>query len=171
MQDPHDLSRRPARRALSALLALVACSAMGDEPPKVNPFDDPFIAVTKAIPACPEPAPPTFNEDQYRAEAHDRSQRGVSCWMAGRCRLHNAYLYDKEIVPRVALALTSTGRFTNTSIWALGQRRYVWLKGCVATAEQAAEAERIVRDIDDVDGVQNELMVGTQGKPAYTTVR
>jgi len=91
--------------------------------------------------------------------------------MAGRCRLHNAYLYDKEIVPRVALALTSTGRFTNTSIWALGQRRYVWLKGCVATAEQAAEAERIVRDIDDVDGVQNELMVGTQGKPAYTTVR
>ena len=61
--------------------------------------------------------------------------------MAGRCRLHNAYLYDKEIVPRVAIALTASGRFGDTSIWALGQRRYVWLKGCVATAGQVAEFE------------------------------
>jgi hypothetical protein len=160
-------------RLFIALLApaLVAAAVRADEPLKVNPFDDPFIAITKALPGCPEPAPPTFNEDQYRAEAHDRSQRGVSCWMAGRCRLHNAYLYDKEIVPRVAIALDTSGKFRDTSIWALGQRRYVWLKGCVATKEQAAEAERIVRNLDDVDGVQNELMVGTQGKPPYRVAR
>ena len=152
-----------------AMLVLAASPVGADEPLKVNPFDDPFIAVTQALPACPVPAPPAFDEAQYRAEAHDRAQRGTSCWLAGRCRLHNAYLYDKEIVPRVKIALESAGRFKDTSIWALGQRRYVWLKGCVATREQAAEAERIVRNIDDVDGVQNELMVGTQGKPAYRT--
>jgi hypothetical protein len=161
----------PARPALSALLVCTVALAAADEPRKVNPFDDPFIAITKALPACPEPAPPTFDDAQFRAEAHDRSQRGVSCWMAGRCRLHNAYLYDKEIVPRVAIALDASGKFKDTSIWALGQRRYVWLKGCVASAEQAAEAERIVRNIDDVDGVQNELMVGTQGKPPYVTAK
>ena len=159
-----------ARRcAVAAVAALAATAIVADEPLKVNPFDDPFIAITKALPACPEPSPPTFDDPQFRAEAHDRSQRGVSCWMAGRCRLHNAYLYDKEIVPRVAIALTSSGKFKDTSIWALGQRRYVWLKGCVATAEQAAEAERVVGNIDDVDGVQNQLMVGTQGKPPYAT--
>jgi hypothetical protein len=161
----------PARPALAALLACTVAVAAADEPLKVNPFDDPFIAITKALPACPEPAPPTFDDAQFRAEAHDRAQRGVSCWMAGRCRLHNAYLYDKEIVPRVAIALNTSGKFRDTSIWALGQRRYVWLKGCVASAEQAAEAERLVRNIDDVEGVRNELMVGTGGKVPYKTAR
>ena len=153
---------------LLVLFALAASPVAADDAPaKVNPFDDPFIVVTRGLPGCPEPAPPTYNEEQFRAEAHDRAQRGVSCWMAGRCRLDNAYLYDREIVPRVAIALTAGGKLDGTSIWALGQRRYVWLKGCVATAEQAAEAERIVRNIDDVDGVQNELMVGTRGKAPY----
>ena len=91
--------------------------------------------------------------------------------MAGRCRLHNAYLYDREIIPRVRLALTASARFSGTSVWALGQRRFVWLKGCVSTPEQAAEMERIVRNIDDVEGVQNQLTVGTQGPPPYQVTR
>ena len=49
----------------------------------------------------------------------------------------------------------------------IGQRRFVWLQGCVQTAEQAIEAERLVRRIDDVEGVVNQLMVGTGGTPAY----
>ncbi|MGA0609145.1 BON domain-containing protein [Caldimonas sp. KR1-144] len=150
---------------------LLAGPAVQAEPSRVNPFDDPFIAVTDGLPGCPEPQAPTYTDEEFRAEAHDRSQRGVSCWMAGRCRLHNAYLYDREIVPRVKRAIESTRRFDATRIWALGQRRVVWLKGCVATAEQAAEIERIVRDIDDVEGVRNELMVGTAGAPPYRTAR
>jgi len=39
----------------------------------------------------------------------------------------------------------------------------------VQTPQQAAEIERIVRNIDDVDGVQNQLMVGVQDKPPYRT--
>jgi osmotically-inducible protein OsmY len=37
----------------------------------------------------------------------------------------------------------------------------------VTSAEQAAEAERIARRIDDVEGVVNQLMIGTDGSPGY----
>jgi hypothetical protein len=132
-----------------------------------NVFNDPFVQATAAMPACPVPDAPGVTEEEARELAHDRSQRGVSCWLAGRCRLHNAYLYDAEIIPRVQKALRLDGRFGDTSIWATGQRRWVWLQGCVATAGQAAEAEALVRRIDDVEGVVNQLMVGTSGKPSY----
>jgi hypothetical protein len=39
----------------------------------------------------------------------------------------------------------------------------------VAKAEQREGLERLVRLIDDVEGVVNELMVGTSGKPPYKT--
>jgi hypothetical protein len=152
-----------------AAFALGGLSAARADDLRRNPFGDPFLRITAGLPACPVPQEPVFTEEEFRAEAHDRAQRGVSCWMAGRCRLHNAYLYDPEIVPRVQKALLADGRFSGTSVWALGQRRYVWLKGCVQTPQQAAEIERIVRNIDDVDGVQNQLMVGTHDKPPYRT--
>jgi hypothetical protein len=146
---------------------LLAASAIASAQPRSNIFNDPFLQVTDGLPACPAPEPPGVTEQEARDLAHDRAQRGVSCWLAGRCRLHNAYLYDAEIIPRVQTALRVDGRFGSTSIWAMGQRRWVWLQGCVSTAEQAAEAEQLVRRIDDVEGVVNELMVGTQGRPGY----
>jgi osmotically-inducible protein OsmY len=69
--------------------------------------------------------------------------------MSGRSRLPNSYLYDKEIVPR--------------------QRRWVFLKGCVTNESQSAELERLAREVDDVEIVFNELMVGIRGKPKYRT--
>jgi len=80
-------------------------------------------------------------------------------------------LYDAEIVPRVEIAVNERARFTDTSVWALSQRRRVWLRGCVQTVEQAKEIEAVVRHIDDVEDVQNELMVGIQGIPPYLTKR
>lgn len=158
---------------LGALWLLVAAPAAraADEAPRRNVFNDPFVAITAGLPGCPEPAPPGVTDEEARELAHDRSQRGTSCWLAGRCRLHNAYLYDAEIVPRVQKALRVDGRFGNTSLWATGQRRWVWLQGCVASAEQAAEAEALVRRIDDVEGVVNQLMVGSGGVPAYRVNR
>jgi hypothetical protein len=132
-----------------------------------NPFNDPFVQVANGLAGCPVPEVPIYDEAEYRQLAHDRAQRGVSCWLAGRCRLYNAYLYDAEIIPRVQKAILATGKFGDTSIWALGQRRRVRLKGCVRTAVQARELEAIVRDIDDVEGVDNELMIGVRGKPPY----
>ena len=157
------------RHALCALwLALCAASVLAQEPRR-NPFDDPFAVVTTGLSNCPRAEAPLYTEEQIRNEAHDRSQRGTSCWLAGRCRLHNAYLYDKEIVPRVVKAVQADGRYADTSVWALGQRRWVWLKGCVSKPEQREALERLVRLIDDVEGVVNELMVGTGGTPPYKT--
>lgn len=153
------------RRSLWAPLLLGAVAATAQ--PRSNVFNDPFVQATSGLPSCPAPEPPGVTEQEARELAHDRAQRGVSCWLAGRCRLANAYLYDAEIVPRVQQALRVDGRFAATSIWATGQRRWVWLQGCVSSADQAAEAEQLVRRIDDVEGVVNQLMIGTEGKPGY----
>ncbi len=159
---------RPIRICLGLLGALLlAVPAHGDEPSRSNVFNDPFVQVTAGLAACPVPDAPGVTEQEARDSAHDRSQRGVSCWLAGRCRLANAYLYDAEIIPRVRQALRYSGRFADTSIWATGQRRLVWLQGCVSSAEQAMDAEQLVRRIDDVEGVVNQLMIGTGGTPAY----
>lgn len=136
---------------------------MADSPghERKNWFDDPFVRATSGLPACPEPEPPVMTEAQMRAEAHWRAERGTSCFQSGRCRLPNAYLYDKEIVPRVVKAIIADGQFRDTSIWIEGQRRWIWLKGCVARAEQKDLLERLVRQIDDVEAVIVQLQIGT----------
>ncbi|MFL6696419.1 MAG: BON domain-containing protein [Vitreoscilla sp.] len=135
-----------------------------------NWFDDPFIQATHGLPGCPVPDAPLMTEAQMQHETHWRAERGTSCYRSGRCRLPNAYLYDKEIAPRVVKAIEAAGAYENTSIWVEGQRRWVWLKGCVSTPEQAAELERTVRLIDDVEAVIPQLIVGTTmppGPPIY----
>jgi hypothetical protein len=175
----HQPSRLPVprvsqARALAwlarALLSAAAMSASGwasAQAARTNAFNDPFVAITNGMPQCPAPQGPMYTPAEVAEEAHWRSQRGVSCHTAGRCRLPNAYLYDQEIIPRVKLAIDSNGRFKNTSVWAYGQRRWVFLQGCVASRDEANELERIVRLIDDVESVINELMVGTEGKVPY----
>jgi len=154
---------------LACALSFALCGPAWAQGARSNAFDDPFVSVTQGLPGCPQAEGPLLTEQQVKDEAHDRAQRGTSCWLAGRCRLHNAYLYDREIIPRVVKAVQADGRYADTRVWALGQRRYVWLKGCVSRPEQRQAMERLVRQIDDVDGVVNELMVGTTGTPPYKT--
>ncbi len=168
---------RESRRWSAAGRWLLACTLLSggglahpaDSDVLKNPFHDPVLQVTRGMPTCPVPEEPLYTELQYKMLAHERSQRGVSCWLAGRCRLSNGYLYDAEIIPRVYIAVNETTRHSDTSVWALSQRRRVWLRGCVQNAEQAKEIEAVVRHIDDVEDVQNELMVGTEGLPPYVT--
>ncbi len=167
-----ELSRCIVR--VAACFGIAVFSAPGraaDNDVLKNPFHDPVLQITHGMRECPEPEEPLYSEKEYRELAHERSQRGVSCWLAGRCRLPNGYLYDAEIIPRVEIAVNETGRFADTRVWALGQRRRVWLRGCVRTLEQAGEIEAIVRHIDDVEDVQNELMVGSAGAPRYVVKR
>lgn len=163
------LAQRPRALVLAALFVALPLGAAPDAPAdRTNRFDDPFLRITSGLPRCPVPDAPGYTAQEAATEAHDRAQRGVSCWLAGRCRLPNAYLYDAEIIPRVRRALQADGRLgATTSLWATGQRRFVWLQGCVTTAEEAAEAERIVRALDDVEGVVNQLMIGTDGPAPY----
>jgi osmotically-inducible protein OsmY len=141
--------------------------AIGEE--RKNYFQDPFMQVTSGLAGCPVPEEPLLTLAEMRAEGHARTDRGTRCYMSGRCRLPNSYLYDKEIVPRVKQYILQDGRFGDTSVWITGQRRWVFLKGCVTNESQSAELERLAGEVDDVEIVFNELMVGIRGKPKYRT--
>jgi hypothetical protein len=142
-----------------AMASTVATGAPAEDEERANFFNDPFLQVSNAIKSCPRPEEPAITRAQVRAESHGRAERGTSCYRAGRCRLPNAYLYDSEIIPRVRKAIQADGRFSETSIWIEGQRRWVWLKGCVGNQEQALSIEQLVRNIDDVEAVINQLSV------------
>ena len=144
---------------MSAVLVLILCACAASAQERRNVFDDPFLQATAGAPGCPRPQPPGYTVQEVREQAHVRSQHGGSCYRAGRCRLPNSYLYDKEIIPRVAQYIQQDGRFANTSVWVLGERRLVTLMGCVRSREQAQEMERAVLLVDDVMGVVNQLRV------------
>src|SRR6478736_7612594 len=150
---------------LILVLAFVVLTSPCRAQERSNFFDDPFMKATSALPGCPVPEGPLVTQEEVRAQAHVRAQHGGSCFRSGRCRLPNSYLYDKEIIPRAVLYLRQDGRFDNTSVWLLGERRFVTLMGCVASREQAQAMEKAVLLVDDVMGVANQLMLGTAGKP------
>lgn len=144
-------------RNLSFAVAIICGPALAETP--ANYFNDPFLQVTSGIADCPVPEGPLISKTEMSAQAHSRAERGTSCFRAGRCRLPNSYLYDKEIIPRVKKAILADGHFGDTSVWAEGQRRWVWLKGCVRRKEQAKALEQLVRRLDDVEAVINQLVV------------
>ena len=154
-------------RTIALLLTLLLAHGLAAAQQRTNYFDDPFLAVTSALPGCPVPAPPGYTEDELPKEAHVRAQHGGSCFRAGRCRLPSSYLYDKELVPRVALYLQQDGRFNDTSLWILGERRLITVMGCVQSREQSQALERAVQLVDDVMGVIDFTMIGTKQAPRY----
>lgn len=150
--------------ALAGLLSAALPAQAQDA--RTNAFNDPFLRVTSAMPGCPVPEGPLYTEAEVRELAHVRSQHGGSCHRVGRCRLPNSYLYDAEIIPRVQRYIREDGRFDDTSVWVLGERRLVTLMGCVQSAEQARALEKAVELVDDVMGVVNLLQVGTERSAA-----
>jgi BON domain len=164
------IGRGTLLRAAALAIAALSGTVAAQEPVRTNAFGDPFMQATRSIAACPVAEGPLVTPEEVRSQAHIRVEKGTTCHYYGRCRLPNAYLYDKEIVPRVVRFIDLDPRFANSTIWVLGQRRWVYLKGCVASAEQAKALEAEVRLIDDVEAVVVELMVGTAGPPPYRTV-
>ena len=155
------------KQLLVVLLLGLALACPGVAQERRNYFEDPFVQVTSAVQGCPVPRPPGMTEQELRDAAHVRAQHGGSCYRSGRCRLPNSYLYDKEIIPRVAQYIRQDGRFDGTSVWILGERRLVTLMGCVQSPEQAEQLERAVMLVDDVMGVINTLQVDPKAKPRY----
>jgi len=143
---------------LAASIGQIAVAQTNAEP-RGNLLNDPFVQATAGIKDCPISPGPMITEADKRAQEHGRVERGTTCYRMGRCRLPNAYLYDAEIIPRVQKAVTMDGRFGETSVWAEGQRRWVWLTGCVRSADESKAIEQLVRNIDDVEAVINELKV------------
>jgi hypothetical protein len=156
------VTRRALARATSVPIAALAVALVGGyalAEKRANYFNDPFLQITNGIADCPVPEGPIITEGEMRTQVHARTERGTRCFLSGRCRLPNSYLYDKEIIPRVGKAILADGRFGDTSVWAEGQRRWVWLKGCVRRKDQAKALEQLVRGLDDVEAVINQLVV------------
>ena len=141
------------RKKLAMAVALAAYCGTA------NAYDDPFLEVTRGMPSCVEPRPPVTSPEQARMEAHLRSERGTRCYLDGRCRLPNSYLYDPEIIPRVRKAILATGKYGDTTVSVFGQRRWVFLLGCVRSKAQSQALENLVKGIDDVERVVNQLSV------------
>lgn len=142
-----------------AWLALAPLLSLAQSDDSKVLLQDPFLQATQGIADCPTQLAPNITPDQVRAQSHYRAERGVNCYQSGRCRLPNSYLYDAEIVPRVKKAILADGRFADTTVWIEGQRRWVWLKGCVHSRVQAEALEQLVRNIDDVEAVIDELTI------------
>lgn len=160
------------RRAVAAIVigtlaAAIHFSAGAEE--LTNYFNDPFAQITSGMPGCPVPRGPLVTRSEIRIEAHSRAERGTRCYLSGACRLPNSYLYDKDIAARMRQHVLYDGRFSRTSVWVLVQRRWVILQGCVRTKAESAALAVLAREVDDVEGVVDELMIGTRGTPKYQT--
>jgi hypothetical protein len=120
---------------------------------------DPFAQATSGYAACPSVKPPLLDEQQMRAQAHSRAERGTSCCLAGTCECGGAYKRDPEINDRVIEALQRDARFGDTSVWVTTTRGFVTLQGCVHNASQKRSLERLVKRQEGVAMVWNETAV------------
>ena len=156
-------------RVIAAALLVFVPAAMAQTEPRSNFFRDPFVQATKAMKNCPVPEGPLYTNAEAKTQSHIRAEKGTTCHYYGRCRLANAYLYDPDIIARTARFLALDGRFDHTSVWLLGQRRWVYLRGCVESRAAAKALVQQVELIDDVEKVIDQLMVGEDGVPPYPT--
>jgi hypothetical protein len=151
-----------ASRVLLSLLWLPAALALADEP-RANRGGDPFMPISSAIAGCPAPLGPFETLQEWNDEAHYRIERGNSCWIAGRCRLSNSYLYDKEIAESVMRRLASLNASTQwrekTSLWLTLQRRFIYVDGCVARDFDRARFISGLGETADVDKVIDRSVV------------
>lgn len=156
----------PALAAFALLPAAVADGIPADAAPG-NLFNEPFLALGQGMEKCPVPRGPWMTREQALRDSHWRAQSGVSCYVAGKCRLMNSYMYDAEIATRVKETFSRDYRFEGSSVWAHVQRRIVTLMGCVRDAEQAALITVSIQAVDDVIAVVPQFTVGPSESPPY----
>ena len=132
-----------------------------------NWFDDPFFQVSSGLAACPVPEGPLMTQHEAQVEEHYRVERGTSCWLHGKCKYPNSYLYDKHLAVPVRTALAAVPCVQAGSVWVTIQRRWVFLQGCVTTPQQITKLQQAAQAVPDVELVVPMLLVGTHGKPGY----
>lgn len=142
------------------------CSAQGVEA-RHNWFNDPFFQLSNAIPDCPVPAGPYITEDEKRAQAHHRAERGTTCWLSGQCDKPNFYAYDPEISDSLKTALQRPDIVNTSTLWVTVQGRVVYIEGCAANAALAEDLESLARAIPRVQQALALLRLPTSLRPPY----
>jgi osmotically-inducible protein OsmY len=131
-------------------------------------FDTPFDQAVAGAASCPRPEGPLITADEMRQQAHGRIERGTSCWLAKKCEDSNVYRRDPEIQTHVLHAIRSEPLAARSSVWITTERRYVTLQGCVDFARLGCALIERVRTTDGVEGVFDQLIVGTRRAPRWT---
>lgn len=129
------MKRQIIARLTCLLIGITAVQALA-QGSRSNRGHDPFIQISQAIAHCPAPLGPLETEKEWLDDSHYRIERGNSCWIEGRCRLSNAYLYDAEIAEAVQRRLATINLATHwreqSTLWLTLQRRFIYVEGCVA---------------------------------------
>ena len=158
---------RCARRSVGfgLLCAAVACANVNTAIAQRLVQLDPFAQATSSAHDCPDQPPPLLTEQEARAEAHVRVERGTRCAMEGTCEPGGAYRHDPEINERVRALIAGDARFAGSSVWLTTSRRWVTLYGCVRNATQRRTLARAVAKAPGVERVFDELKVdGSKAK-------
>lgn len=151
---------------MKALLVALLLAGNADEQP-LNRFNDPFEAVSNDVAGCPEPRGPRITAAEALAQSHHRTERGTNCWLRGECSEPNAYRYDAGIAAALRDKLAEAPALHPSSLWFTVQGRIVYLEGCVARAEQAAELEGVARGLPNVLQALAIVRVGPGGTLPY----
>lgn len=151
-----------------------ACGAarpsLADESPQ-NWFGDPFVQVSAAVAACPEPLGPRMSASERLAQSHHRAERGTTCFLRGECEQPNAYRYDADIAAALVPLLRRNRWAQAATLWVTVQGRIVYLEGCSpAPAHAAAEWERLARSVPQVTQVMSSVYTG-RGRVPYPVWR
>lgn len=120
---------------------------------------DPFAQATSGMPGCPVQKAPLVTEEEARNEAHVRVERGTRCAMEGTCEPGGAYRHDAELNEAVRQRIAAERRFSDTSVWLTTSRRWVTLRGCVASAAKRRALVTFVAKAAGVERVFDELTV------------
>jgi hypothetical protein len=134
-----------------------------------NRGNDPFFQVSTSIARCPEPLGPLTTPQEWLDDAHYRIERGNSCWIEGRCRLSNAYLYDAEIAESVQRRLQNINFTTHwrekSTLWLMLQRRFVYVEGCVSPDFDKSRFLFELEKTADVDKVIDNTITDLSTRP------
>jgi len=162
---------------LACMLTLIATmqTPVQAEELRINRGHDPFFQISSAISECPAPLGPLETNQEWLDDSHYRIERGNSCWVEGRCRLSNAYLYDTEIAEAVQRRLTNINYATHwreqTSLWLMLQRRFIYVQGCVAPGFDKATFLSELAKTADVDRVIDDTTTNPHASSLpYTTL-
>lgn len=151
-----------ALRITACLLAAWAAHACA-----ADAATDPFLQIGAGIANCPPPRPPAATADERRAEAHQRIERGTSCWLSGDCTRSSAYDYDAGIAAAMRERLAAAPAFGAASLWVTVRRRIVFVDGCVPPALQAREIEAWMQALPDVERVIVNVYSDLRADPPY----
>ena len=145
--------RRISLRPWLLLPLCLAGAHAADPPERRNWFEDPFFAMSAALPGCPVPAGPFITERERREQSHGRADRGTTCWLGGACERPNSYAYDAGIAAALRAALARQHPAPRSSLWATVQRRIVFIEGCVESEQATPALESFAAAIPDVERV------------------